>query len=149
MVTAGAERLTPDALANFRVVEAMGLGPVVARDATCQSEFVRSITPDDVVVDALLGTGFRGTVRSPTAELIVHVDRADKRAVVALDIPSGLDCDTGVPSNATLRADLTVTFVALKPGLIAPGAARYAGRVAVVDIGAPRELVAEVMRGLV
>lgn len=145
MVTAACQKMTPDTLVNFKIVESMGLAPIMADDLAAQAAFLSAIEPNDVVVDALLGTGFTGAVRSPAAELIQSVNRIAKRAVVALDIPSGLDCDTGEPSNATVRADLTVTFVAAKPGLIAPQAAPYVGRLEVADIGAPRELIAEVL----
>ena len=83
--------------------------------------------------------------RSPTAELIQRLNAAAKRAMVAIDVPSGLDCDTGAPSNATIRADLTITFVAAKTGLTMEGAAPYVGRVEVADIGVPRELLAEIV----
>ena len=106
---------------------------------------VDTIREDEIVVDALLGTGFGGEVRSPTAELIDALGQAPRRAIVAIDVPSGLDCDTGAPSNATIRADLTITFVAAKSGFSAESAAPYVGRVAVVDIGAPPEAVAEVL----
>jgi NAD(P)H-hydrate epimerase len=96
------------------------------------------------VIDALLGTGFRGEVRSPTAELVQAMNDAPKRAAVAIDVPSGLDCDTGAPSNATIRADLTITFVAVKAGFTRSVAAPYVGRLEVADIGVPSELVAEI-----
>ena len=91
-----------------------------------------------------MGTGCPGEVRSPTAELIAALDGADRRAVIAIDVPSGLDCDTGVSSNATIRADLTITFVASKRGFLRPSASPYIGRVEVADIGAPRELIEEI-----
>jgi NAD(P)H-hydrate epimerase len=97
-----------------------------------------------VIVDALLGTGFTGEVRGILAEVIRECNEIRGQAqgvkVVAVDVPSGLDCDTGRPSNATIRADVTVTFVAAKPGLIAPGAREYVGKLIVADIGAPPEL---------
>lgn len=145
VVTAAREKMTPDALANFTIVESMGMAPIVAGEPAGQAAFLNTIAAGDIVVDALLGTGFTGTVRSPAAELIQSVNRIAKRAVVALDIPSGLDCDTGEPSNATIRANLTVTFVAAKPGLIVPQALPYVGRLEVADIGAPRELIREVL----
>jgi hypothetical protein len=58
-----------------------------------------------------------------------------------------LDCDTGRPSNAIVRADLTVTFVAHKTGFAAPGASEYLGRVVVADIGAPPGLVERALGG--
>ena len=133
----------PDTLANFRIVCAMQINPTIASDAASQQAFVRSISGQEVVVDALLGTGFHGDVRSPTAELIDSINAKRTRAVVAIDVPSGLDCDSGRPSNATIRADLTVTFVADKKGFADESAGRYVGRVEVVDIGAPPELIAE------
>jgi NAD(P)H-hydrate epimerase len=123
----------------------MKLDRTVASEFLGQKQTVETIGRDDVVVDALLGTGFRGQVRSPTAELIDALNSAPCRARVAVDVPSGLDCDTGVPSNACVRADLTITFVAAKTGFSAEPAAPYVGRVEVVDIGAPHELLEEVL----
>lgn len=134
-------RLTHDTEANYGIVEAMGLERVVAADLEGQRAAAATIRQDEVVVDALLGTGFRGEVRSPTAELITAINASGRRAVVAVDVPSGLDCDTGAASNATVRADLTITFVAAKTGFAAASAAPYLGRLAVADIGSPRELV--------
>ena len=147
LITGEPEKMSPDMLANFRIVEAMGLDHVIATDAPGQRAFIQSIRNDEVVLDSLLGTGFRGEVRSPTAELIEAINTATKSGTVAIDIPSGLDCDTGQPSNATIRADLTITFVARKTGLVAPPATRYVGKIEVADIGVPRELVAEIASG--
>jgi ADP-dependent NAD(P)H-hydrate dehydratase / NAD(P)H-hydrate epimerase len=89
-----------------------------------------------VIVDALLGTGFSGEVREPYAGAIDAINRAQAR-VVACDVPSGLDASTGEVSGRAVRAELTVTFHAGKPGLwIAPGKA-HAGEVRVIDIGIP------------
>jgi NAD(P)H-hydrate epimerase len=62
--------------------------------------------------------------------------------VLAVDIPSGLDCDTGQPLGPTIRAAHTVTFVAAKKGFATPMALEWLGQVHVVDIGAPRRLIA-------
>ncbi len=145
MITVDASRMTHDAKANFTIIDAMNIETRVLPDWEMQRAAVESIREDEVVIDALLGTGFRGEVRSPTAELIEAVNAANKRAVVAVDVPSGLDCNTGDPSNATVRADLTITFVAAKTGFVVPAAAPYVGRLEVADIGAPRELVNEVI----
>jgi NAD(P)H-hydrate epimerase len=139
-------KLTPDASVNFRIVRAMGI-PIVCVSAA-NDETRESIMPekDEIVIDALLGTGFQGVVRRPMAELIEALNTTPKRATIAIDIPSGMDCDTGVGSNATIRADLTITFVAEKTGFLRPGSKEYTGRVVTADIGAPRELIAEVCR---
>lgn len=140
-------RMTPDARANCAIIEAMKVDLSVAQSGETQRALAGSISPDEIVVDALLGTGFHGEVRSPVAELIDTINAAAKRALVAIDVPSGLDCDTGLPSNATIRADLTITFVAAKTGFAATSAGPYVGRVEVAAIGAPRELLDEVLAG--
>ncbi len=144
LVTGEPARMSPDMLANFKIIQAMSLPLRVAPGWQDQHESVAAVGPDQVVIDALLGTGFTGEVRSPTSLLIEAVNSAAKRGVVAIDVPSGLDCDTGRPSNATIRADLTITFVATKTGLTKPEASSYVGRVEVADIGVPRELVVEI-----
>lgn len=131
------DRLSPDAAANARVCEVMGILTVEASTV--------EIRPTDLVVDALLGTGFTGKVRSPVAELIARVNAADKVAVHAIDVPSGLDCDTGMASNATILADVTITFVADKVGFHRAEARRHVGRVRVADIGVPSAIVQQVL----
>ena len=131
-------KLTPDAAVNLAILERMG---VSIRDVSTPEEAraaAGELEGGDVVVDALLGTGFSGAVREPTASLIQGLNAAARTAVIAVDVPSGLDCDTGTPSNATIRADLTITFVATKVGFLAPGARDYTGNVEVRGIGAPR-----------
>lgn len=65
---------------------------------------------------------------------------------LAVDLPSGLDCDTGMPASHTIRAAHTCTFVAAKPGFFAPGAGPFTGEVHVLDIGLPPRLI-EAARG--
>lgn len=87
-----------------------------------------------IVVDALLGTGSRGAPRGPIADALAW-QRGITGPRVAIDLPSGLDPDTGAVADLAFAADLTVTFVRSKPGLhVTPGKA-CAGRVIVADIG--------------
>ncbi len=145
MITGNASRMTGDTKANYAIIEAMRFETLIAEAWQAQRALVESIRSDELVVDALLGTGFGGQVRSPTAELIHSMNDTARRAIVAIDVPSGLDCNTGAASNATIQADLTITFVASKTGFEAEQAAPYVGHLEVVDIGAPRELVAEIL----
>jgi len=135
-----AERLTPDAQVNHGILQAMGVTIHPAVDAGTVAMAIGELRGADVVVDALLGTGFQGDVREPLASLIEGINGTAKAAVVAVDVPSGLDCDTGRPCNATIRADLTVTFVADKVGFATETARQYTGEVVVADIGAPPDL---------
>jgi ADP-dependent NAD(P)H-hydrate dehydratase / NAD(P)H-hydrate epimerase len=100
------------------------------------------------IVDALLGTGFAGEPRGAVAEAIDAINAA-ATPVLSVDVPSGVDASTGVVAAAAVRAALTVTFHAAKPGLwIHPGKA-HAGEVRVVDIGIPRGAPAAATVGLV
>lgn len=139
------ERLTPDTQTNLKVVRAMGIVTAIASDGQAQQAALATMADSDVLIDALLGTGFSGDVRSPMAELIHTINGLTKRATVAIDVPSGMDCDTGKASNATIRADLTVTFVAAKVGFSVPGAGSYLGKVRVAGIGIHPALVTEVL----
>jgi NAD(P)H-hydrate epimerase len=94
----------------------------------------------DWLVDGLLGTGLSRPVEGPLRTVIAAIKDSGK-PVFALDLPSGLDADTGRPLGIAVRAAATATFVAPKAGFSAPGAADYTGEVAVIDIGLPRSLL--------
>lgn len=94
----------------------------------------------DWLVDALLGTGLTRPVEGPLRLAIEAMNRSG-RPILALDLPSGLDADSGVPLGAAVRATATVTFAARKLGFDAPGASAYTGDVTVVDIGLPGSLL--------
>lgn len=120
------------------------LVPLAAADAATWAEHLAGAA---VVVDALLGTGATGAPRGGIATAIDAIAgwRAATPAggVLAVDLPSGLDCDTGQAAGPCVRADVTATFVAPKQGFAAAGAAAFTGPVHVVGIGAPRRLLAE------
>ena len=141
LIAGDRSRLTPDAQANFRIIQAMDLPQLVSEEFDRQRDYLRAGKEDAVMVDALLGTGFHGSVRTPMAELIESMNGTTSGGIVAIDVPSGLDCDTGLPSNATIKASLTVTLVAQKIGFAAKGAGDYLGKVHVADIGVPRMLI--------
>ncbi len=103
----------------------------------------RALAKAGLVVDALFGTGIRGEVTGVAAEAITLVN-ASGLPTVALDIPSGLDADRGVPLGTAIQAEMTVAFAAPKLGTVIYPGARYAGELTVVDIGIPAEAVEEV-----
>jgi NAD(P)H-hydrate epimerase len=104
--------------------------------------FLRQFATAGWVVDALFGTGLARPLGAPFDWLVGAVNDS-KKPVLAVDIPSGLDCDTGEPLGACVRAVHTATFVAPKRGFLNPAAKAWTGEVHVVDIGAPRVLVDE------
>ncbi len=122
-----------DAGVNFSILERMGVAVHPIRRAADLTPLLEAC---HVVVDAILGTGLTGEVRGLVREAIEAVN-ASGRPVLALDVPSGLDADGGHPLGAAVRAAATVTFAALKRGLVAADAAAYTGPVTVTDIGAP------------
>lgn len=88
------------------------------------------------VVDALLGTGAKGDPRPPCDTLIDWINAESGRRL-AVDLPSGLDCDTGQPGSPTVRAHYTATFVAMKVGFENPAAAPFLAAVDVIGLGVP------------
>ncbi len=94
-----------------------------------------------VVVDALLGAGFKGPLRDDTLALVRYINSRKNSYVLSLDTPSGLNAISGRPEPEAARANLTITFAALKPGLCLPWSAPYTGPVRVCEIGLPRALM--------
>ncbi|WP_106960832.1 NAD(P)H-hydrate dehydratase [Streptomyces sp. 351MFTsu5.1] len=93
-----------------------------------------AIRDADLLLDGIVGIGGKGGLRPDAARLAAVADSA-RCAVVAVDLPSGVDADTGEVRGAAVRADLTVTFGTHKPGLLVDPAREYAGSVRLVDIG--------------
>jgi hydroxyethylthiazole kinase-like uncharacterized protein yjeF len=96
----------------------------------------------DLIIDGLLGIGGRGGLREPAATLarLTELARVEGSMVVAVDLPSGVDADTGAVAGPAIRADVTVTFGTWKPGLLIDPGASYAGTAELIDIGLAPEL---------
>ena len=135
-----ADSYTEDAASNLRICEAMGLR--IIDGSNDPDGAIRDLEEPALWIDALFGTGLSSAVRPPLDDAIAALN--DQYVpVLAVDIPSGLDCDTGEPLGGAVKAAATVTFVGLKRGFMRPAAQPYLGQVVVTDIGAPRELVTE------
>ena len=147
LVWADPEELTGDAGVNFGVIRKSGLPVEVFGDEFDPQRMTAACAGAEWIVDALLGTGARGQPRPPL-DAVVRAVNAHPARVLAIDLPSGLDCDLGAPAADTIRADATATFVAPKAGFANPAAAPYLGQVHVIQIGAPRVLVAKVLNSV-
>jgi NAD(P)H-hydrate epimerase len=112
-------------VAVYRLNDAARLRPVFAKA--------------DVAVDALLGTGSKGAPQGVFASLVEELNKSAK-PIVAFDLPSGLDADTGQTHGVCVRADVTLMFGLPKTGLLNEEARPFTGRLELIDIGFPREL---------
>jgi NAD(P)H-hydrate epimerase len=140
------DELRGDAAANFMILAKCGVSICDLSAAAGAAELDAQLAGCEWIVDALLGTGTTGAPRSPLDAAIRRMNAATAKRL-AVDLPSGLDCDTGVSAEPTIRADHTCTFVAEKMGFANPAAAGFLGQVHVVDIGAPRRLIEEIAGG--
>jgi NAD(P)H-hydrate epimerase len=134
------EQLTGDAAVNYHIIARSGVPITTYPDEPDWPEVRRHLAGADWVVDAVFGTGLGGPPRAPLDQLIEEIN-AGRAKVLAVDIPSGLACDTGEPLGAVVRADHTATFVALKKGFANRAARQWLGQVHVLDIGAPRVIL--------
>jgi NAD(P)H-hydrate epimerase len=132
--------LKGDAAANYAILEKAGSAIVDLSGPLDLALLDAELAGVEWVVDALLGTGVTGAPRPPWDAVIRRLNEHGARRL-AVDLPSGLDCDTGLPAEPTIRADHTCTFVAPKIGFANPSAAACLGQVHVVDIGVPRQLL--------
>jgi NAD(P)H-hydrate epimerase len=139
--------LTGDAAANFHILQKTNVPIEIfgnRHDAARLENFLKDAA---WIVDGLLGTGARGEPRPPFDAVIDQLNAASTPKL-AIDLPSGLDCDTGEAASHTIRAVETCTFVTAKPGFLVPAALPYVGRLHVLDIGQPRGLVERISTSL-
>jgi NAD(P)H-hydrate epimerase len=146
-LAAPGDTLTGDAAINYRIARALEIPMTeVLDEAACEAAAVKW-RKSVAVIDAVLGTGFAGEVREPLAWVINQVNAARAAdpapVIVAIDVPSGMNANTGEVAAPAVRADYTVTFLARKTGFAAPAAREYLGQVVVADIGAPTDLILE------
>jgi NAD(P)H-hydrate epimerase len=132
-------KFTGDALINWRIVSAMKL-PWDAYNKTFEK-----IPKPALIIDAIFGTGLSEPPRAPFDQIVEQIHRTGS-PILAIDLPSGLDCDTGRPLGAYIRATRTVTFVARKIGFENPESKHFTGEITVANIGCPREAIEEAIR---
>jgi NAD(P)H-hydrate epimerase len=136
-LTADPAKYTGEARTNWQIVQAMNLPATRS-----EPEAIARESPI-LIIDAIFGTGLTQEPREPFGQIVAAVHQIGA-PILAIDIPSGLDCDTGVPlGKACIRAQRTITFVAEKAAFASVHARQYLGEVLVGDIGCPRELVME------
>ena len=130
------ERMTADSLANEKRLNEIGGTLINAADTDIPGLLCASAC----VIDALFGVGLKRPLEGRFAEIVSQVNRCGAY-VIACDLPSGLNGDTGEVMGAAIKANDTVTFSCAKPGLMAAGAEEYVGQLHIADIGIPKELL--------
>jgi len=142
-----AGKITGDAAVNLEIIRNLGYD---IRETAKRGELAglaEALRGYDLIVDAVGGTGIRGSLRGEVAAAVEQINAAanEKRPVVAVDIPTGLDCDSGEASGPVVVAAMTVTFVARKVGFENPASTFYTGEVRVADIGIdPQAILAKI-----
>lgn len=125
-----------DAKTNLDILEKMGqaIERLNLDDGDIPGRVKTFAAGADMLVDAIFGTGLSGQLNDEYKQLIESIN-SQHRPILAVDIPSGLDCDTGEPLGAAIRASYTVTFVAVKKGFSSATASAYTGEIFVASIG--------------
>ena len=134
--------LRGDAETNFQIFQRMK-GEVISVPSSKDYQKVKKeLEKFDLLIDAIFGTGLDAEVRGYYREVIDHLNTLQK-PIVAIDIPSGLDANTGKPFGTAVRASLTITFGLPKIGQVISPGLDYVGKLKLVDIGLPKKLVEE------
>ncbi|MCD6430489.1 MAG: NAD(P)H-hydrate dehydratase [Deltaproteobacteria bacterium] len=134
---AAADAIGGDAKINLDAFIHLGGQVEELLDEACWQDLKSTFQVQKLLVDGLLGTGLNSDVRGLYAEIIASINQF-LGPVLALDIPSGLHADSGLPLGNAVKATATATFAFAKPGLFVYPGREYAGRVEIVDIGIPR-----------
>lgn len=125
-------KIKGDAEINFKIIKKLNMDMIQLNH---EKSDISSLCDDcDMLVDAIFGTGLKGALRDEYIRLIKAIN-AQSAPIIAVDIPSGLDCNTGKPLGAAIVAQATVTFVAAKTGFTLPEAQKYTSKVFVASIG--------------
>lgn len=135
-----AGKIKDDALTNLHIARRMGI-PLYSIEKASTKFFRSIVTESPLIVDALLGTGFKGELKGLLKSIIGIVNESKAR-VVSVDIPSGLDADTGFSGGGCIFAELTVTFQLPKVGLLINEGPKTCGILKVKDISIPKAAVA-------
>ena len=143
LLLAAPQDLKGDAALNFEILSRMKIPVTVFEKEMPPDFFLKLFKKADLIIDALFGIGLRAEISGVAAQVIAELNPSGRR-VIAVDIPSGLDADTGKPRGIAVKATATACMGVIKKGLLASDGPKYAGKISVIDIGLPRELTEKV-----
>jgi NAD(P)H-hydrate epimerase len=143
VLAAPPNRFKGDSLTNFKIITQSGIEVLCLVGAT-EERWQVVLASATCVIDAILGTGGSGAIRGDSKNAIDSITERMKITprpfIIAIDVPSGFDCDHGTSDGDCIRADTTLTFVASKQGFHTTDANQYIGKVQVIDIGVPQAM---------
>lgn len=146
-VLGGKTDIRGDALTNLVILEKMKTGIFFAGNDRPLAgswrpafEFRRALEESRLIVDAIFGTGLARPIEDPVKSYIGLMNASD-RPIVAVDAPSGLDCDTGKVLGIAVKARYTLTMAAMKKGFLKNQGTGHCGKVVVMDISIPRSII--------
>ncbi len=134
------EKFSGDALTNLKIAQNIGLkiDHILSYEQLNEKKF--DIKQNDIIVDAIFGTGLSGPVRGVASDVIEFLN-STKIPIIAVDLPSGLDADTGKVEGACIKAEITVTMALPKRGLLLYPGAKFVGKLEIDDIGIPQSVI--------
>jgi NAD(P)H-hydrate epimerase len=137
VVCGSVAKITGDAKTNLDILTGLGL-KIERLDMEGAADFDARVTKlaneANMIIDAIFGTGLTGTLRDEYKRLIESINELGC-PILSVDIPSGLDCDTGLPLGTAIKANCTVTFVAVKKGFVFENVKAYTGDIFIASIG--------------
>ena len=141
LLTVDEHKFTGAAQTQLQIIRKMGIPlAILPRQKEAFTQWLEHSDVGDAVVDAIFGTGLNRPLDGSIQELIAAVNQSNRR-VISVDIPSGLDCDTGQALGIAVHATHTVSFCGMKIGFEAADAISYLGQLSIGDIGAPQALL--------
>lgn len=138
------ETLKPDPAIHFNIVGKMGIPCQILDGNTTEKDFIRILGRTDLVVDALFGVGLEREITGVCRTAIEVANKMNKM-ILAVDVPSGLDSDSGQIHGVCVKAAVTATLGLPKTGLFSGRGPEMAGKICVIDIGIPAKAVSEVL----
>ncbi len=136
------EDLTPDAAANYQILQKMNGSIYPLRSTEDLEQLMLKMLAAEMIIDALYGIGFKGSL-NPLESQVANLVNWSQARVLAIDIPSGVEADSGKVHGEAIKADYTVTFAAPKLGMIMEPGRDYVGTLTVADISIPQALLAD------
>jgi len=132
-------KIKGDAEINYKITRNMKIAIKELDLNNIEKDVKEYAGESDLIVDAIFGTGLAGVISGEFENLINAINSLNK-IIIAVDLPSGLDCDTGLALGTAIKASRTVTFAAAKKGFINPDCAKYTGEIYIASIGIDPEV---------